>query len=56
LEERVDSGKMSGTPSQNQWKTMGSKNLWEPMADSGIPPTRTIESQWQSKVEKKKMK
>jgi hypothetical protein len=26
------------------------------MADSGIPPTRTIESQWQSKVEKKKMK
>jgi hypothetical protein len=26
---------MSGTSSQNPWKTMGSKTLWEPMAETG---------------------
>jgi hypothetical protein len=26
---------MSGTPSQNPWKIMGSKSLWEPMAQPG---------------------
>jgi hypothetical protein len=30
-----DSGKMSGTPSQNPWKTMGCKSLREPMAEPG---------------------
>jgi hypothetical protein len=26
---------MNGTPSQNPWKTMGSKSLWEPRAEPG---------------------
>jgi hypothetical protein len=34
-EERVDSEKMSGTTSQNSWKTMGGKSLWELMAEPG---------------------
>jgi hypothetical protein len=49
----ADPGKMSGPPSQNPWKTMGSKSIWEPMAD---PPNRTIENQRQSKVKKRKVK
>jgi hypothetical protein len=37
---------------------MESKNLWELMAEpwTGDPPTTTIESQWQNKVEKRKEK
>jgi hypothetical protein len=31
----VDFEKMSGTPSQNPWKTMGSMSLWELRADPG---------------------
>jgi hypothetical protein len=33
--KRTDPWKMSGTPSQNTWKTMGSENLWEPRAETG---------------------
>jgi hypothetical protein len=33
--ERVDSEKMSVTTSQNPWKTMGSKSLWELRAEPG---------------------
>jgi hypothetical protein len=49
---------MSGTPSQNPLKTMGSKSLWEPMAEPGTEesPTTTIESQRKNKVEKRKVK
>jgi hypothetical protein len=34
-EPRMNLWKMSGTPCQNTWKTMGSESLWESRAEPG---------------------